>query len=53
MSWESTAHYYRLLNQGINSQLGDLHSAKIVMVSIDFHPLEKLMQLGDWPACAL
>ncbi len=52
MSWESTAHYYRILNQGINKQLGGLHSAQVVMVSIDFHPLEILMQKGDWSACA-
>ncbi|MBU1568242.1 MAG: aspartate/glutamate racemase family protein [Proteobacteria bacterium] len=52
MSWQSTAHYYRLLNQGINNQLGGLHSAKIVMVSIDFHFLENLMRSGDWSSCA-
>ncbi len=51
MSWESTAHYYRLLNQGINEKLGGLHSAKIVMVSVDFQPLERLMQQGKWTAC--
>jgi aspartate racemase len=51
MSWESTAHYYRLLNQGINEKLGGLHSAKIVMVSVDFQPLERLMQQGKWTEC--
>lgn len=51
MSWESTSHYYRLINQGINTRLGGLHSAQIVMLSIDFHPLEKLMQSGDWLEC--
>ncbi len=51
MSWESTAHYYRLLNQGINKKLGGLHSAKIVMVSVDFQPLERLMQQGKWTEC--
>jgi len=44
MSWESTAHYYRLLNQGINEKMGGLHSAKIAMVSVDFQPLEILMR---------
>ena len=51
MSWESTAHYYRLLNQGINEKLGGLHSAKIAMVSVDFQPLERLMQQGEWVEC--
>ena len=51
MSWESTAHYYRLLNQSVNQKLGGLHSAKIVMVSIDFQPLERLMQQGRWAEC--
>ncbi len=51
MSWESTAHYYRLLNKGINDKKGGLHSAKIVMVSVDFQPLEILMQQGKWTEC--
>lgn len=48
MSWESTTHYYRLLNQSINTKMGGLHSAKIAMVSVDFQPLEILMQRGEW-----
>jgi len=51
MSWESTSHYYRLLNQGINEKLGGLHSAKIAMVSVDFQPLEILMRQGKWTEC--
>lgn len=51
MSWESTAHYYRLLNQGINEKLGGLHSAKIAMVSVDFQPLEIFMRQGKWTEC--
>lgn len=51
MSWESTSHYYRLINQGINSRMGGLHSAQIIMLSIDFQPLETLMQQGDWQEC--
>jgi aspartate racemase len=51
MSWESTAHYYRLLNQSINQKLGGLHSAKIAMVSVDFQPLERLMRQGEWTEC--
>lgn len=51
MSWESTTHYYRLINQAINQQLGGLHSAKIIMLSVDFHPLEIFMQHGAWTEC--
>ena len=50
MSWESTQSYYRMINEGIKQRLGGLHSAKIVMVSIDFDPLEKLQAAGDWQA---
>lgn len=48
MSWESTLEYYKALNQGIQENLGGLHSAKIVLHSIDFGPMETLMQKGDW-----
>jgi len=52
MSWESTAHYYSGLNEGVKAKLGGLHSAKIAMVSVDFAPIEKLQHLGDWDATA-
>ena len=48
MSWESTAHYYAELNQGIKEAMGGLHSAKILMYSVDFGPIEKLQARGDW-----
>ena len=48
MSWESTIGYYRAINEGIKNSLGGLHSAKIIMNSVDFDPIEKLMQKGDW-----
>lgn len=48
MSWESTQVYYRELNQQINQQLGGLHSAKIIMSSVDFASIEQLMSLSDW-----
>ena len=48
MSWESTATYYRLLNEFVKARLGGLHSAKIVLVSVDFHEVEGPMQSGDW-----
>jgi aspartate racemase len=50
MSWESTASYYQLLNTGIKTVLGGLHSAKIAMVSVDFEEIEKMQHKGDWPA---
>jgi aspartate racemase len=52
MSWESTASYYRAINQGIKSQLGDLHSAKICMRSVDFNELEQLQHQGNWEEIA-
>ena len=51
MSWESTTHYYQQLNRCINTRLGGFHSAKIVMVSVDFQPLELHMQRGEWKEC--
>jgi aspartate racemase len=50
MSWESTTSYYQLINEGVKASLGGLHSASIVMVSVDFHPIEQLMQRDDWNA---
>jgi aspartate racemase len=52
MSWESTASYYQLINQGIKQQLGGLHSAKMVLVSIDFAEIEQLQHQGDWQKTA-
>ncbi len=52
MSWESTLGYYRAINSGINKSLGGLHSAKIAMVSVDFEPIEKQQQIGDWEGMA-
>ncbi len=48
MSWESSAAYYRAINEGIKTSLGGLHSAEIAMVSIDFEPIEKMQMKGDW-----
>ncbi|WP_339458839.1 aspartate/glutamate racemase family protein [Pseudomonas sp. EA_105y_Pfl2_R69] len=50
MSWESTASYYRLLNQGVRQRLGGLHSAPLVVHSLDFAEIAALQQQGDWPA---
>lgn len=49
MSWESTAAYYRALNTGVNQALGGLHSAEIVLYSVDFAPIEQRLANGDWP----
>ena len=48
MSWQSSLLYYRLINQGIQQRLGNLHSASLLMYSVDFAPIEKLQHLGDW-----
>lgn len=50
MSWESTEHYYRLINEATRQTLGGLHSAPIAMVSVDFHELEEMQHAGDWAA---
>ncbi|MCG7560173.1 MULTISPECIES: aspartate/glutamate racemase family protein [unclassified Pseudoalteromonas] len=52
MSWESTVSYYSLLNEGVKAQLGGLHSAKIVLVSVDFAEVEAQQHRGDWQAAA-
>lgn len=48
MSWESTALYYRQINETVKELLGGLHSAKIVLYSVDFHAVERLQHAGDW-----
>jgi aspartate racemase len=50
MSWESTVHYYRIINETVKQRLGGLHSAKLVLVSVEFHQMEQLQRAGDWPA---
>ncbi|MEJ2039588.1 MAG: aspartate/glutamate racemase family protein [Desulfosarcinaceae bacterium] len=50
MSWESTVSYYRLINETVKKRLGGLHSAKIVLYSVDFHQVEQLQNAGDWEA---
>ena len=52
MSWQSTLGYYRAINEGVKNCLGGLHSAKIAMYSVDFEPIEKLQQAGDWEKMA-
>jgi aspartate racemase len=50
MSWESTVPYYCQINQVIKRRLGGLHSARLILYSVDFHDIERLMQAGDWDA---
>ena len=52
MSWESTLSYYKAINQGIKKQLGGLHSAKLVLFSVDFDEIEKLQHQGKWQETA-
>ena len=48
MSWESTAEYYRLANEAVRDRLGGLHSARIVLASVDFAEIEALQVAGNW-----
>jgi aspartate racemase len=48
MSWESTALYYQLLNQGVAERLGGLHSADLALISVDFAPIARLQAEGRW-----
>jgi aspartate racemase len=48
MSWESSLEYYRLVNEGVKAGLGGLHSAKCVLVSVDFAEIEVLQRAGRW-----
>jgi aspartate racemase len=48
MSWESTAEYYRLANTVVARRLGGLHSARLLLASVDFAEIEKLQRAGDW-----
>jgi aspartate racemase len=50
MSWESTVPYYRQINETVKGRLGGLHSARIILYSVDFHEVERLQHAGDWEA---
>jgi aspartate racemase len=50
MSWESTIPYYRQINETIKERLGGLHSARIILYSVDFHDVERLQHAGNWQA---
>nr|MBL8457080.1 aspartate/glutamate racemase family protein [Zoogloeaceae bacterium] len=53
MSWESTVPYYRQINEAVKARLGGLHSARIVLYSVDFAGIERLQQCGDWAAAGV
>ena len=48
MSWESTIPYYRIINETVRERLGGLHSARLILYSVDFHDIERLQQAGAW-----
>ena len=53
MSWESTVPYYRHINETIKARLGGLHSARLILYSVDFHEIERLQRAGDWDAAGV
>src|SRR5476649_2886932 len=50
MSWESTTHYYQLLNRMARDRLGPMHSAALILWSVDFAPMAAMQARGDWAA---
>lgn len=48
MSWESTVTYYQVINEAIRRELGGLHSAKVLLYSVDFAEIEKYQSSGEW-----
>ena len=48
MSWESTIPYYRLINERVRERLGGLHSARLLLYSVDFAEIEALQHQGRW-----
>ncbi len=53
MSWESSAEYYRIINQNVRDKLGPLRSAPLLMYSVDFGPVEQAQHAGRWDDAAL
>ncbi len=53
MSWESSAEYYRIINQRVRDRLGPLRSAQLLMYSVDFGPVEQAQHAGRWDDAAL
>jgi aspartate racemase len=53
MSWESSAEYYRLINEAVHESLGGLHSADCILRSVDFAEIERLQRDDAWPRAAV
>ena len=51
MIWESTVHYYQIINEEVQNKLGGLHSAKIVLYSVEFSEIEQYQSSGQWEKC--
>lgn len=52
MSWESTVTYYQIINEVVKSQLRGLHSAKVILYSVDFQEIEEYQSNGEWDKSA-
>lgn len=52
MSWESTVTYYQLINEAVKHELGGLHSAKVVLYSVEFAEIEEMQAAGEWDKAA-
>ena len=52
MSWKSTIPYYSIINEYVNEKLGGLHSARIILYSVEFDEIEKCQSGGDWDKSA-
>jgi aspartate racemase len=53
MSWQSSAEYYRLINQGVAARLGGHNNARTLMLTVNFHEIEAAMREGDWERIAV
>jgi aspartate racemase len=53
MSWESSLLYYRQINEAVRARLGGLHSARLLLYSVDFAEIEELQRAGDWDRAGL
>lgn len=52
MSWESTVPYYKIINEEVRNRLGGLHSARVILYSVDFDEIEKCQSNGEWERSA-
>ncbi|MBQ6593357.1 MAG: aspartate/glutamate racemase family protein, partial [Solobacterium sp.] len=52
MSWESTVPYYRIINEIVKNKLGGLHSARLILYSVEFAEIEEMQSAGQWDTAA-